>query len=365
MSESDLPLNQIINGDCIDVLRGLPTASVDLVFADPPYNLQLRRELWRPNMTAVDAVDDEWDQFESFEAYDAFTAAWLGECRRVLKPDGTLWVIGSYHNIYRVGKTLMDLGYWVLNDILWIKTNAMPNFRGVRFANAHETLIWAKYSEKSRYTFNYHFMKQFNGGKQMRSDWVIPICTGAERIRVNGQKAHSTQKPEALLERVILASSKAGDVVLDPFFGTGTTGAVAKRLGRQWIGIERDAVYVKVATARIATVVEQTQPLAIPTKREMRRLPFTALLERGMLAQGDSLYFRRNRQQKAVILASGKLMFNGSEGSIHKIARSIQGGPCNGWEHWYYENAAGELVSIDRLREAVRATQADEEASLA
>ncbi len=357
MPESNLPLNQIINGDCIDALRALPDASVDLVFADPPYNLQLKRELWRPNMTAVDAVDDAWDQFESFETYDAFTFAWLSECRRVLKPDGTLWVIGSYHNIYRVGKILMDLGYWILNDIVWKKVNPMPNFRGVRFANAHETLIWAKHSEKSRYTFNYQLMKQFNDGKQMRSDWVIPICTGAERIRVNGQKAHSTQKPEALLERVILASSKPGDVVLDPFFGTGTSGAVAKRLERQWIGIERDPAYVRVATNRIAAIEPQPQPKMIQTKRDLRRIPFATLLQHGLLSVGDCLYFRRDTNKAAQILSSGKLVYDGAEGSIHKIARSIQGGPCNGWEHWYYQNGQGAFIVIDTLREHVRSLQ--------
>src|SRR5262249_46265440 len=235
-------------------LNSLPEKSVDLIFADPPYNLQLNQELWRPNMTKVDAVDDAWDQFSGFGAYDAFTRDWLSACRRVLKDTGTLWVIGSYHNIYRVGAILMDLGYWILNDVVWQKSNPLPQFRGVRFANAHETLIWAKKSKDSRYTFNYHLMKQLNGGKQMRSDWRIPICSGSERIKVNGSKAHSTQKPVALLERVILSSSSAGDVVLDPFFGTGTTGAVAKRLGRQWLGIERESAYVEVAQKRIEAV---------------------------------------------------------------------------------------------------------------
>ncbi len=360
MPDRELPLNRIISGDCVEELRKLPEASVDLIFADPPYNLQLKRELWRPNMTVVDGVDDEWDQFESFATYDAFTQAWLSECRRVLKPEGTLWVIGSYHNIFRVGKTLMDLGFWILNDIVWQKVNPMPNFRGVRFANAHETLIWAKHSEKSRYTFNYHDMKQFNNGKQMRSDWVIPICSGTERIRVNGQKAHPTQKPEALLERVLLASSNAGDIVLDPFFGTGTTGAVAKRLGRQWIGIERDEAYIRVATKRIAEVETEPQPKKIEPKRRLRRIPFKTLLQRGMLAEGDRLYFRRNLQAMGVITSTGKLVYKGSEGSIHKIARSIQGGPCNGWEHWYYEDKGGGLVVIDQLREQIRAQQAAE-----
>ncbi len=358
MFDSDIPIDQIIKGDCIDVLRQLPDARVDLVFADPPYNLQLKRELWRPNMTAVDGVDDQWDQFESFEAYDVFTKAWLSECRRVLKDDGSIWVIGSYHNIFRVGKIMMDLGYWILNDIVWVKSNPMPNFRGVRFTNAHETLIWAKKSEKARNFFDYHYMKKMNGGKQMRSDWEIPICSGKERIRINGEKAHSTQKPELLLERVLRSSSRPGDTVLDPFFGTGTTGAVAKRLGRQWIGIERDEKYIKVATKRITDVVFQPQPKPVEAKRSLGRIPFVTLLQRGMLAEGDKLYFRHDRRHHARITATGKLQYAGSVGSIHKVAREIQGGPCNGWEHWYYEDESGSLVAIDRLREKVRALQA-------
>jgi DNA modification methylase len=249
---SDLPLDQILLGDNLDILASLPERSVDLIFADPPYNLQLEGELWRPNNTKVDAVDDEWDQFDDFEAYDIYTEQWLSACRRVLKDDGTIWVIGSYHNIFRVGKIMMDLGYWILNDIVWEKTNPMPNFRGVRFTNAHETLIWAKKSkEQKRYTFNYGAMRNLNDEKQMRSDWEIPLCTGSERIRVNGEKAHTTQKPEALLYRVIMASTNPGDVVLDPFVGTGTTGAVAKKLHRHWIGIERDPDYIKVSPHQV------------------------------------------------------------------------------------------------------------------
>lgn len=357
MADATFPMNQILQGDCVEALRHLPDASVDLIFADPPYNLQLKRELWRPNMTAVDAVDDQWDQFESFDAYDAFTEAWLSACRPVLKDDGTIWVIGSYHNIFRVGKIMMDLGYWILNDIVWVKTNPMPNFRGVRFTNAHETLIWAKKAEKSRNYFDYHYMKQLNGGKQMRSDWAIPICSGKERIRVNGEKVHSTQKPELLLERVILSSSRMGDVVLDPFFGTGTTGAVAKRLGRNWIGIERDEQYIRVARARIAEVEFQTQPKTAEPKRRLNRIPFKALLQQGMLAEGDKLYFRLDRKNPARITATGKLKYAGTEGSIHKVAREILGGPCNGWDHWYYEDERGTLVVIDHLRERLRAQQ--------
>jgi len=351
MNFRTLPLNQIVPGDCVEVLRALPEKCVDLIFADPPYNLQLSQELWRPNMTKVDAVDDAWDRFGSFEEYDRFTLEWLEAGRRVLKDDGAIWVIGSYHNIFRVGKIMMDLGYWILNDIVWVKSNPMPNFRGVRFTNAHETLIWAKKSEKSRYYFNYHYMKQVNGGKQMRSDWEIPICSGAERLRVNGEKAHSTQKPMALLERVILATSQPGDVVLDPFFGTGTTGAVAKQLGRNWIGIERDALYIKVARKRIKAIA--TQPTDASDAPRPARIPFVTLVRRAYLQAGDWLYFRGNRQQAAQITANGRLCYHDTEGSIHQIGRLIQQGPCNGWEHWHFEDADGELKPINRLRQHV------------
>jgi site-specific DNA-methyltransferase (adenine-specific) len=353
-----LPLNHILPGDCLDVLKQLPDKCVDLVFADPPYNLQLRNDLWRPNMTKVNGVEDEWDQFESFQAYDDFTRAWLTECRRVLKDTGTLWVIGSYHNIFRVGTILMDLGYWILNSVEWLKSNPMPHFRGVRFTNAHETLIWAKKSEKARYTFNYQLMKRMNGGKQMRSDWVIPICSGPERIKINGEKAHSTQKPVALLERVILSSSKPGDVVLDPFFGTGTTGAVAKRFGRQWIGIERDPLYIRVAQARIDLVQPPSladmpeQPASPPP-----RIPFARLIEQGLVQEGQRLYFRADLSKAAQIVTDARLRYGTYEGSIHQVGRHIQGNPCNGWEHWYYEDENGELLPIDRLREKIRAQQ--------
>lgn len=278
---SNLPLDTILLGDNLQLLPALPEKSVDLVFADPPYNLQLQKELWRPNLTLVDAVDDEWDQFANFEEYDKYTEQWLTACRRVLKDTGTIWVIGSYHNIFRVGKIMMDLGYWIINDVLWVKTNPMPNFRGVRFTNAHETLIWAKKSkDQKRYTFNYAAMKNLNEDKQMRSDWHIPLCTGAERIQVNGEKAHTTQKPEALLYRVILSSTNPGDVVLDPFFGTGTTGAVAKKLHRNWIGIERDPTYARVAQERIDAIVPSPFDdvlLASKSKRTAPRIPFSTL----------------------------------------------------------------------------------------
>jgi modification methylase len=349
-----LPLDQILPGDCIDVLATLPAASIDLIFADPPYNLQLQNALWRPNMTRVDAVTDDWDKFDDFAAYDAFTRDWLAACRRVLKPNGALWVIGTYHNIHRVGATLMDLGYWILNEIAWVKANPMPNFRGVRFTNAHETLIWAKRSAKARYTFNYKAMKEANGGKQMRSDWTIPLCSGGERIRVNGEKAHSTQKPEALLERVILASSNPGDVVLDPFFGTGTTGAVARRLGRRWIGIEREPAYIKVAQDRIDRVKIQTLEETMPESRE--RVPFKRLIADGLIAAGQPLIFRRDEDIMALVRPDGKLQYKDIHGSIHQIATMLAQAPCNGWQHWYFRDERGELQPLDTLRQAARAS---------
>ena len=357
---SKLPLDQIIHGDCLQVLPTLPEASIDLIFADPPYNLQLRQELWRPNMTRVDAVDDEWDQFASFEEYDRFTEAWLAACRRVLKDTGTLWVIGSYHNIYRVGKILQDLGYWILNDVVWVKTNPMPNFRGVRFTNAQETLIWAQKIRGAKYTFNHRAMRALNDDLQMRSDWHIPLCTGAERVKLNGEKAHTTQKPEALLYRVILSSSNPGDVVLDPFFGTGTTGAVAKKLHRHWIGIEREPAYVGVAQARIDAItpspLEETV-FATENRRNQTRIPFGALLEHGLLQPGQTLYFGRGGDITATVAADASLIYEEERGSIHQIGALIKGAPaCNGWTHWYYiDQETGSREPIDRLRERLRA----------
>ncbi len=360
--EIDFELDIIHQGDCREVLSRLPEKCVDLVFADPPYNLQLQNTLLRPNLTQVDAVDDEWDQFADFASYDQFTREWLTACRRVLKDTGALWVIGSYHNIYRVGSILQDLGFWILNDVIWIKTNPMPNFRGVRFTNAHETLLWCKKSrEQKRYTFHYHAMRMANDEKQMRSDWELPLCTGSERLIVNGAKLHTTQKPEALLYRVILASSNPGDVVLDPFFGTGTTGAVAKKLGRHFIGIEREEAYIRGATARIEAI---SPPLfaddevlgKIKTKRSAPRIPFAALLENGLLLPGQALFFNRQRDKVAIVLADGSLRTgDGQRGSIHKIGAYEGNLPaCNGWEHWYYESEEGELLVIDTLRETIR-----------
>lgn len=357
-TQQTLALDRIHQGDNLQILSTLPANSVDLIFADPPYNLQLGGDLWRPNMTKVDAVDDDWDQFSDFEAYDRYTEAWLTACRRVLKDTGTIWVIGSYHNIYRVGKTMMDVGYWTLNDVMWLKTNPMPQFRGVRFANAHETLLWAKKSrEQKKYTFNYHAMRNLNGEKQMRSDWELPLCTGSERIRVNGEKAHTTQKPEALLYRVILSSSNPGDVVLDPFFGTGTTGAVAKKLHRHWIGIERDPDYVRVAQERIDAIVPPKYEEALyttKTKRDAPRVPFGILLEAGLLQPGDTLYLDKTRAT-AQVAADGTLRSGDITGSIHAVGARLLGLPAlNGWEHWYYRDESGQLLPIDNLRAKVR-----------
>jgi modification methylase len=351
----------ILNMDCVAALAGLEEASVDLVFADPPYNLQLAGSLARPDQSMVDAVDDAWDQFESFAAYDAFTREWLSACRRVLKPNGTLFVIGSYHNIFRVGTILQDLGYWILNDIVWRKANPMPNFRGRRFTNAHETLIWAaRDAGAKKYTFHYEALKAGNEDVQARSDWYFPLCTGAERLKdAAGAKTHPTQKPEALLARVLLSTTNPGDVVLDPFFGTGTTGAVAKRLGRHFIGIERDEVYAKAATARIAAIEPLapdllTQPL---TKREEPRVAFASLVEGGLLTPGVMLTDAK-RRFSAQVRPDGQLLCNGMVGSIHKIGALVQGLPaCNGWTFWHVETSNA-LEPIDVLRAQIRAERA-------
>jgi site-specific DNA-methyltransferase (adenine-specific) len=361
-----LPVDEVIQGDCLEVLAGLPEKSVDLVFADPPYNLQLQADLFRPNMTKVDAVNDAWDHFSSFAAYDVFTRAWLAACRRVLKDEGTLWVIGSYHNIYRVGTALMDLDYWILNDTVWIKVNPMPNFRGARFTNAHETLIWAQKVRGAHYTFNYRGMKALNEDLQMRSDWYLSLCTGKERLKINGAKAHPTQKPEALLYRVILASTRPGDVILDPFFGTGTTGAVAKTLHRHFVGVEREARYTRLARSRIEAVqpgMFSDEVYAFDTQKREPRLPFGTLLEHGLLRPGQTLYFGPKAETQATVLANGQLSHNGVTGSIHAIGRAIRNAPCNGWEHWYYEAVdTGELLPINLLRVQLRKAAAEAEA---
>jgi len=348
---------QILQGECLEVMASLPAASVDMVFADPPYNLQLSGELLRPNNhSRVDGVDHDWDQFETFKAYDAFTADWLKAARRLLKPDGSLWVIGSYHNIFRVGATLQDLGFWILNDVIWRKTNPMPNFRGRRFTNAHETLIWCARDKDSRYRFNYEAMKSLNDDLQMRSDWLLPLCTGPERLKKNGKKAHPTQKPESLLHRAILASTEVGDVVLDPFFGSGTTGAVAKKLGRRYVGIEQDAEYVKIAEQRLAKVrqVAEDELLSTPSKRAQPRIPFGWLVERGILQPGATLTDHRGRF-KARVRADGTLISADFKGSIHQVGAFVQKAPaCNGWQFWHAEEK-GKLVVIDVYRQKLRA----------
>lgn len=359
MTISDrLPLDQILHGDCTSLLFDLPAASIDLVFADPPYNLQLHQELWRPNLTRVNPVDAIWDHFADFHAYDEFSQRWLDGVRHVLKPTGTLWVIGTYHNIHRIGALMQDMGFWILNDIAWIKDNPMPNFRGVRFTNAHETIIWAQKERGAPYTFHHHAMKALNEGLQMRSDWYLPICTGTERLRQNGEKVHPTQKPEALLQRILLSSSNLGDIILDPFFGTGTTGVVARRLRRHWIGIERDEYYINQALMRIQSV----EPLkddhslaATPDPRKQPRIPFGLLLEYELLKPGDVLYFNGNSQEQASIFVDSSIDYNGVRGSIHQIARLIRQAPGNGWELWFYHDHDSEkMLPIDHLRQLLR-----------
>ncbi len=351
-----LPVNTILAGDCVAAMQGLPDASIDMVFADPPYNLQLKGALHRPDNSLVDAVDDDWDRFDDFASYDRFTRAWLTEARRVLKPDGAIWVIGSYHNIFRVGTAMQDAGFWLLNDVVWRKSNPMPNFRGKRLTNAHETLIWAARQESSRYTFNYDAAKAANDGVQLRSDWVIPLCTGHERLKDGeGQKTHPTQKPEALLYRVLMATTNPGDVVLDPFFGTGTTGAVARMLGRQWIGIEREPAYREAALARLAKVrAYDASALAVTgSRRTEPRVPFGQVVERGMLRPGETLKSPRGRSAR--VRADGTLVGENASGSIHQVGAIYEGAPsCNGWTYWHFTRD-GVDVPIDVLRQQIRA----------
>jgi modification methylase len=352
-AKRELPLDSILQGDCIAEMARLPDKSVDMIFADPPYNLQLGGDLFRPEGSRVDAVDDEWDKFESLTTYDNFTREWLEQARRILKDDGTIWVIGSYHNIYRVGALLQDADFWILNDIVWRKTNPMPNFRGTRFTNAHETLIWCAKDEKARYTFNYRAMKTLNEDLQMRSDWLLPICAGAERVKgEDGSKAHPTQKPEALLYRILLACTKPGDVVLDPFFGTGTTGAVARRLGRRWIGIEREESYVKVANERIASTLplDESSMKTVPDKREQPRVAFGVLVESGLVPAGIVLRDAK-RRWSATVRADGSIACGSHAGSIHKVGAALQNAPsCNGWTFWHLENG-GDLIPLDAARQ--------------
>ena len=353
----ELPRNRIIKGDCIAAMNALPAGSVDLIFADPPYNLQLGGDLHRPNNSRVDGVEDAWDRFDSLADYDRFTRAWLSAAQRVLKDSGSLWVIGSYHNIFRIGAALQDLGFWILNDVVWRKTNPMPNFRGKRFTNAHETMIWcAKSRDQKSYTFNYHAMKALNDDLQMRSDWLIPICSGPERLKTDGRKVHATQKPEALLYRVILAASNVGDTVLDPFLGSGTTAAVAKRLGRYYIGLEREDDYIKAAEQRLAHVIPAPAgELGVtPQRRGEPRIPFGWVVERGLLEPGSMLFDARRRHQ-ARIRPDGTLSADGITGSIHKVGAHVQGAPaCNGWTYWHFD-VEGAPVAIDVLRQKLRA----------
>jgi modification methylase len=356
-AERASPVDTILVGDCIAHLNALPAGSVDLVFADPPYNLQLEDGLTRPDQSHVDAVDDDWDKFESFAHYDRFTRAWLAAARRVLKPNGAIWVIGSYHNIFRVGAKLQDLGFWILNDIVWRKTNPMPNFRGRRFQNAHETMIWASRDQAGKgYTFNYDALKAANDDVQMRSDWLFPICTGAERLKdENGDKVHPTQKPEALLARIMMASTKPGDVVLDPFFGSGTTGAVAKRLGRHFVGIEREQAYIDAANERIAAVtpLDRADLAVLPGKRAEPRVAFVNLIDNGIMKAGTTLYDAKKRWA-AKVRADGTLAIGELAGSIHRVGAQVQGlDACNGWTFWHYERNGG-LTQIDELRRIAR-----------
>jgi modification methylase len=354
---SHLPVDTILVGDCVAHMEALPAASVDLVFADPPYNLQLEQGLTRPDQSKVDGVDDEWDKFESFQHYDIFTRAWLKAARRILKPDGAIWVIGSYHNIFRVGAAMQDLDYWLLNDVIWRKSNPMPNFRGTRFTNAHETLIWAAKTRAGRVTFNYEQLKQANDDVQMRSDWLFPICTGNERLKgEDDEKLHPTQKPEALLHRILMATTKPGDVVLDPFFGTGTTGAVAKRLGRHFIGIERENTYVAGALQRIANV-RTLSAEAVETavaKRQATRVPFGTLVETGLVPAGTELYDDRQRFS-AMVRADGSLISGPHMGSIHRVGALVQGAEaCNGWTFWHTRQGS-RLEPLDVYRAEIRA----------
>jgi site-specific DNA-methyltransferase (adenine-specific)/modification methylase len=349
--------NKIINGDCLVELKKIPDKTFDLVFADPPYNLQLKNKLTRPDSSEVNAVNDKWDQFESFKKYDEFTISWLKECKRILKKNGALWVIGSYHNIFRLGTAIQNLGFWILNDVVWNKNNPMPNFRGTRFTNAHETLIWASKNQKSKYTFNYQSLKCLNDDLQMRSNWNLPICSGSERLKKNGKKVHSTQKPESLLHRILLASSNRGDYILDPFLGSGTTAVVAKKLGRICFGIEKENKYFNAAKQRLNKTIpiEDNYLDTLQNNRSKPRIPFGSLVELGIVKPGMDI-FDQKRKVNAKIMADGSIKYQKSEGSIHKIAAKILGAEsCNGWTYWHY-NMNGSIVPIDNLRQKLIST---------
>ena len=344
--------NKIINGNSLDELKKIPSATFDLIFADPPYNLQLKNSLTRPDRSKVNAVNDKWDQFKSFKKYDDFTITWLKECRRILKKDGAIWVIGSYHNIFRLGTAIQNLGFWILNDVIWNKNNPMPNFRGTRFTNAHETLIWASKDEKSKYTFNYQSLKCLNDDLQMRSNWNLPICNGRERLKKNGKKIHSTQKPESLLHRVLLASSNKGDLVLDPFLGSGTTAAVAKKLGRNYYGIEREKKYFSAAKQRLKNtkIIKDNFLDTLKNNRLKPRIPFGSLVELGIIKPGTNI-FDQKKKINATIMVDGSIKYQQSEGSIHKVAAQILGTEsCNGWMYWHY-SINGTILPINNLRQ--------------
>jgi len=349
--------NKIINGDSLVELRKIPNQTFDLIFADPPYNLQLKNKLTRPDRSKVSAVNDKWDQFESFKKYDEFSIKWLTECKRILKKNGSLWVIGSYHNIFRLGATIQNLGFWILNDVIWNKNNPMPNFRGTRFTNAHETLIWTSKDKNSKYTFNYQSLKCLNDDLQMRSNWNLPICNGSERLKKNGKKIHSTQKPESLLHRILLASSNKGDMILDPFLGSGTTATVAKKLGRNYYGIEKEKKYFNAAQQRLknTTQIQDDYLDTLKNNRSKPRIPFGSLVELGIVKPGMDI-FDQKRKINAKIMADGSIKYQKSEGSIHKIAAKILGAEsCNGWTYWYY-NMNGSIVPIDNLRQKLIST---------
>ena len=344
--------NKIINGDSLEELKKIPRETFDLIFADPPYNLQLKSELTRPDRSKVSAVNDKWDQFENFKKYDEFTYEWLNECKRILKKDGAIWVIGSYHNIFRVGTAIQNLGFWILNDVIWNKNNPMPNFRGTRFTNAHETLIWASKSEKSKYTFNYQSLKCLNDDLQMRSNWNLPICSGSERLKKNGKKIHSTQKPESLLHRILLATSNKNDLILDPFLGSGTSAAVAKKLGRNYFGIEKEKNYFKAAEQRVNATkpIEDSLLDTLKNNRSKPRIPFGSLVELGIIKPGTNI-FDNKKKITARIMADGSIKHNQAEGSIHKVAATILGTEsCNGWTFWHCD-INGRTYPIDYLRQ--------------
>ena len=350
--------NKIIHGNSLEILKKIPDNSVDLIFADPPYNLQLSKSLLRPDQTKVDGVKEDWDNFDSFDHYDDFTLNWLKSCKKILKLNGSMWIIGSYHNIFRIGYMLQNLGFWILNDVVWVKNNPMPNFRGKRFTNAHETIIWVSKYKNSKYTFNYESMKSLNGDLQMRSDWNLPICNGKERLKdENGVKIHSTQKPESLISRILLASTNVNDIILDPFFGTGTTGAVAKKLNRNFIGIEQDLNYVNSAQFRINNVkkIEQVELIQMPPKEKVKRIPFGSLIEKGLIIPGEILTDLRKRWT-AKVRADGSLISRDNKGSIHSVGAALQGLPaCNGWTFWHI-NRSGRLIPIDHLRNTIKLT---------